>query len=174
MPFAHTAPFGPRLAPVCSYRITLCFSLLSALASRCCIVASHSRCKMSWCTIESDPGVFTELISTIGIGGTEVAELWDLEQVGDVPSYGLIFLFKVARQFVPLATLSLSVLPSLLAVTLLYLSLHGLRLFALLHPTFFLFHHPSSIIIALCVLVLVPDLTLPPLQLLKSIKTQHF
>lgn len=46
-----------------------------------------------WCTIESDPGLFTELISDFGAKDLQVDEIFDLSQ--DMPeSYGLIFLFK--------------------------------------------------------------------------------
>ena len=46
-----------------------------------------------WCTIESDPGLFTELISDFGAKDLQVDEIFDLSQnVSD--SYGLIFLFK--------------------------------------------------------------------------------
>lgn len=46
-----------------------------------------------WCLIESDPGVFTELIETIGVKDTEVCEVHDLSEL---PSscHGLIFLFQ--------------------------------------------------------------------------------
>jgi ubiquitin carboxyl-terminal hydrolase L5 len=66
---------------------------------------------MSWCTIESDPGVFSELISKLGVPGIDVEEVYGLEdllvnddvgasaQVGELKldatqKFGLIFLFK--------------------------------------------------------------------------------
>jgi ubiquitin carboxyl-terminal hydrolase L5 len=54
-----------------------------------------------WCTIESDPAVFTELLEKFGVKDTEVREIYSLDeteqQSGSIP-HGLIFLFKWRRE----------------------------------------------------------------------------
>jgi ubiquitin carboxyl-terminal hydrolase L5 len=50
-----------------------------------------------WCTIESDPGVFTELLGTLGCDQVQLEELWTLDDEalaahGEI--FGLIFLFQ--------------------------------------------------------------------------------
>ena len=51
---------------------------------------------MEWCTIESDPGVFTELIEAMGVKTpVEVSEVVDMDQLGESDGCrGLILLFR--------------------------------------------------------------------------------
>ena len=49
----------------------------------------------AWCTIESDPGVFTDLVQALGVRGISFEEVVDLDDIGKLGKiHGLIFLFK--------------------------------------------------------------------------------
>ena len=49
-----------------------------------------------WCTIESDPAVFSELVGSIGVKNIDVQEIYSLDssEQRKEKSHGLIFLFK--------------------------------------------------------------------------------
>ena len=53
-----------------------------------------------WCTIESDPGIFRELIKNIGVKGVELDEVLDLKTLESTTHsvYGLLFLFKYMKK----------------------------------------------------------------------------
>ena len=58
---------------------------------------------MSWCTIESDPGVFSELVHNLGCADVQLEEIWGMDQLTDpgfsvTPVHGVIFLFSWKRE----------------------------------------------------------------------------
>lgn len=58
----------------------------------------------NWCTIESDPGVFSELIERLGVQDTSVEEIWSLEAVEEQMkenAFGLVYLFKHRQEAEP-------------------------------------------------------------------------
>ena len=65
-----------------------------------------------WCTIESDPGLFTELIHNFGAKDLQVEEVFTMDQAVS-QSYGLIFLFKWRQETDPRPTVHPSDLPDL-------------------------------------------------------------
>jgi ubiquitin carboxyl-terminal hydrolase L5 len=65
-----------------------------------------------WCTIESDPGVFTSLCEEIGVKGVQFEEIYGLEPevvaaTGTDPAkiFGLVFLFKWKKEAVERPTI---------------------------------------------------------------------
>ena len=52
---------------------------------------------MDWCTIESDPGVFTELIHSLGCTDVQLEEVISLDSL-PAETLGLVFLFKFKKE----------------------------------------------------------------------------
>jgi len=56
-----------------------------------------------WCTIESDPGVFSTMLREFGVSGIQVEELWSLDESAYMhlkPIHAVIFLFKYDQKIV--------------------------------------------------------------------------
>lgn len=55
-----------------------------------------------WCLIESDPGVFTELIHSVGCDEASMEEVYYLDQLlsdwKHAETFGLVFLFKIDKE----------------------------------------------------------------------------
>jgi len=61
-----------------------------------------------WCTIESDPGVFTELIEELGVKDVAVSEIYSFDAVQEWQRdgcYGFIYLFQWKKEEDPRATI---------------------------------------------------------------------
>jgi ubiquitin carboxyl-terminal hydrolase L5 len=68
---------------------------------------------MSWCTIESDPGVFNEMMESFGARNVACEEIYSLDMIPrDTESYGLIFLFKWVQENDPRPTIDPSEMPN--------------------------------------------------------------
>lgn len=48
---------------------------------------------MSWALLESDPAVFTDLLSSFGVKGLQLEEVYSLDDISP-QTFGLFFLFK--------------------------------------------------------------------------------